>query len=85
MNDVVKAARDGVQNCHTTGDIRSLSSVLFRNISDKSKANIFSMCDELLEQRDWAMGVIAYDFAYRVKKQTMKARLSYLRAGLRNM
>lgn len=52
-----------------TGEIRKLSSKLFAQIQDKSIENVFSLCEELLEQRAWAFGVIAYDFAYRVKKQ----------------
>ena len=30
---------------------------------------IFVLCEELLEQHTWALGVIAYDFAHRAKKQ----------------
>lgn len=49
-----------------TGDIRKLSSKLFRQINDKSIEHVFALCEELLNQRAWALGVIAYDFAYRV-------------------
>ena len=52
-----------------TGDIRRLSSLLFKQINEKSIDNVFVLCEELLEQHTWALGVIAYDFAYRVKKQ----------------
>lgn len=52
-----------------TGDIRKLSSKLFRQINDKSIEHVFALCEELLNQRAWALGVIAYDFAYRVKNQ----------------
>ena len=52
-----------------TGDIRKLSAALYREIKDKSMENVFSICEELLEQHSWATGVIAYDFAYRVRKQ----------------
>ena len=52
-----------------TGDIRKLSARLFRSIDDKSIDNVFGICDELLEQRNWPMGVIAFDFAYRMRKQ----------------
>lgn len=52
-----------------TGDIRKLSSKLFRQIEDKSIEKVFSVCEELLERHTWALGVIAYDFAYRVKDQ----------------
>lgn len=52
-----------------TVEIRKLSNNLYRELDDKSKANVFKICEELLEEYNWAMGVIAYDFAYRVRKQ----------------
>lgn len=52
-----------------TGDIRSLSSRLFRSLEDKSIDAVFSICADLLEERNWPMGVIAFDFAYRMKDQ----------------
>lgn len=55
-----------------TIDIRKLwklSGNLYRELNDKSKANVFKVCEELLEEYNWAMGIIAYDFAYRVRKQ----------------
>lgn len=52
-----------------TGDIRKLSSKLYREIEDKSIGNVLFLCEGLLEQHNWALGVIAYNFAYRVKKQ----------------
>lgn len=52
-----------------TGDIRKLSARLYRKIEDKKIEHVFALCGELLEQRDWALGVIAYDWAYRVRKQ----------------
>jgi len=52
-----------------TGDIRKLSAKLFRNIKDKTKENVFIICDELLKERNWPMGVIAFDFAFRMKNQ----------------
>lgn len=52
-----------------TGDIRKLSAKLYREIKDKSIENVLSLCEELLEQHSWALGVIAYDLAYRARKQ----------------
>ncbi|MDR1687983.1 MAG: DNA alkylation repair protein [Clostridiales bacterium] len=77
MSDIIlNAEKDLVKLQNTpqgvhikTGDIRKLSSNLFRNLTDRSKENVFSICQELLEQRNWPMGVIAFDFAYRMKKQ----------------
>jgi len=74
MKDInVLIAKTEIKNCKNTGDIRKLSSRLYRSIIDKSKDNIFSICDEFLEQREWSLGVIAYDFAYRVRKQYDKS------------
>ncbi len=62
--------RNTPQGVHIkTGDIRKLSGKLFRGLKDKSKENVFAICHELLEQRNWPMGVIAFDFAGRMKKQ----------------
>lgn len=56
-----------------TGDIRKLSAKLYREINDKNIENVLSLCEELLEQHSWALGVIAYDFAYRARKQYSEA------------
>ncbi len=50
-----------------TGDVRELSSKLFSQIEDKSIENVFILCEELLNEHSWALGVIAFDFAYRMK------------------
>lgn len=77
MNDVIKIAEEEIKKLGftangehlKTGDIRRLSAKLYRSIGDKSKDTVFLICESLLEQRNWSMGVIAFDFAYRVKKQ----------------
>lgn len=50
-----------------TGDVRELSSKLFSQIEDKSIENVFILCEELLNEHSWTLGVIAFDFAYRMK------------------
>lgn len=52
-----------------TGDIRKLSARLYKEVKDKSIGNVLSLCEELLEQHSWGLGVIAFDWAYRVKAQ----------------
>ena len=69
MDEIVTAAKKEIEYCRNTGDIRKLSAKFFKNIKDKKTNYIFTVCDELLEQREWALGVIAFDFAYRMKKQ----------------
>jgi 3-methyladenine DNA glycosylase AlkD len=77
MNETVTVAKDEMKKLNSTphnghiktGDIRKLSAKLFRSIDDKSKEYVFTVCNELLEQHDWPMGVIAFDFAYRMRRQ----------------
>lgn len=52
-----------------TAKIRSVSSKLFKTLEDKNIDQVLTLCDSLLDERDWALGVIAYDWAFRVKKQ----------------
>lgn len=52
-----------------TGDIRKLSAKIFKMVDNKNIKFVFELCEELLEQKNWALGVIAFDWAYRVKKQ----------------
>ena len=75
MHEVVAEAKRALeslsqtpQGAHIkTGDVRSLSARLFRGVKGSPARAVFDVCTELLEQRSWALGVIAYDFAYRVK------------------
>jgi len=77
MNDIMLAVKTEIKNMdytitgknYRTGDIRKLSAKLFKNVKGMQIDIVFSICGELLEQRNWPMGVIAYDFAYRMKKQ----------------
>ncbi len=52
-----------------TGDIRRLSGKLYRLSGERKLENVLALCGEFLDRRDWAMGVIAFDWAYRVKAQ----------------
>jgi 3-methyladenine DNA glycosylase AlkD len=77
VNEIIIIAKKELENMNTTaqcshiktGDIRKLSAKLFKTINDKSKEYVFAVCDELLEERNWSMGVIAFDFAFRMKGQ----------------
>lgn len=51
-----------------TGDIRKLSGRLFREIEDKNVENVFYLCEEFLEQHTWELGVIAFDWSFRMKR-----------------
>ncbi len=53
----------------TTGKVRSVSSSVFKLIENKNIDHVLNLSERLLEGRKWELGVIAYDCAYRVKKQ----------------
>jgi 3-methyladenine DNA glycosylase AlkD len=74
MVDIVSAARSHLkilskQDGLTTGRVRKISSELYKELEDKSIDHVLILCEGLLEEREWALGVIAYDWAYRVRKQ----------------
>lgn len=74
MIDIVSDVRKCLENFSkenglTTGKVRSISSKLFKNLQDKSIDNLLTLCERLLDEREWALGVIAYDWAFRVRKQ----------------
>ncbi|QVK18503.1 DNA alkylation repair protein [Mycoplasmatota bacterium] len=74
MINFVSEARKQLENSSKgnglqTGKVRSISSTLYKMLEDKSITNVLSICEDLLREREWALGVIAYDWAYRVKKQ----------------
>lgn len=74
MINIVSEARSHLQNLSkekglTTGKVRSISSALYKSLEDKSIDNVFMLCEQLLEEHEWALGVIAYDWAFRVRKQ----------------
>jgi len=53
----------------TTGMVRRISAQTFKLIPDKTIDSVFKICEELLEERSWALGVIAYDYAYKMRGQ----------------
>lgn len=74
MIDIVLEARNRIGNSTkatglTTGKVRAISSSLFKLIEDKSIDNVLELCEKLLEERQWELGIIAYDWAYRVRNQ----------------
>ncbi|MGL5416238.1 MAG: DNA alkylation repair protein [Clostridium sp.] len=52
-----------------TGEIRKVSSKVFKVITDKKIENILEICEALLEEQSWELGIIAYDWANRVRNQ----------------
>ncbi len=52
-----------------TGDIRRLSAKLFRQVPDRKIGVVLELCNAFLEEHSWAMGVIAFDWASRMKQE----------------
>jgi 3-methyladenine DNA glycosylase AlkD len=67
-----------------TGGIRKLSAMFFKEMKGNPIEYVFNVCNELLEQRNWPMGVIAYDFAYRMRKQYDDKTFSVFEGWLEN-
>ena len=77
MHDLLRSAKQEIESLWSdvpegkhikTGDIRKISSKLFRQIPDKNMQNVSALCEEFLEEHTWELGVIAFDWAYRMKK-----------------
>lgn len=56
-----------------TGDIRRLSAELYRELKNCTLEETLPLCEMLLEKREWALGVIAFDWAYRKRAQYTEA------------
>lgn len=78
MESVVQAAEEELRRLAAavpkgkhilTGDVRRLSGKLYRQVGEKDSGRVFALCEAFLSRRDWAMGVIAFDWAYRVRAQ----------------
>lgn len=55
-----------------TKEIRTLSARLFRNVKTESIDTVFGLCQDFLEDHSWEMGIIAFDWAYRMRGQYSK-------------
>ena len=74
MDQYVELAYEGLgnktkENGLKTVDIRRLSNRLFRMEKNRVIDEVFSVYHALLEERKWELGVIAFDWAYRMKEQ----------------
>lgn len=74
MNDIILEAKEyfkglSKENGLTTSKVRSFSSKSYKSLEDKSINNVLELCEQLLDERKWELGVIAYDWAYRVRDQ----------------
>jgi 3-methyladenine DNA glycosylase AlkD len=74
MDDIVAEARNRLESLGKgddlrKGDVRKVSSELYKTLEDKSIDNVFALCERLLDEREWPLGILAYDWAYRVRRQ----------------
>lgn len=74
VNNIIAAAKNHLNNSSkenglTTAQVRCISSKLYKTLENKNIDNVLKICEDLLNERQWALGVIAYDWAYRVRKQ----------------
>lgn len=53
----------------TTAQVRSISSQVFSMIEDRQLDPVLNLCEQLLGDRKWACGVVAYDWAFRMRRQ----------------
>ncbi|WP_300300802.1 DNA alkylation repair protein [Anaerosolibacter sp.] len=88
MNNIISEAKNYFENSSkenglTTGKIRSISASLYRALDDKSIDNVLTACEHLLDERQWALSVIAYDWAYRIRKQYNNKTFSVFESWLK--
>ncbi len=71
---ILKQVNDSLESCYlnhpvTTKMIRQVSAQQFKQLPSHSIEEVLTWCDQLLQQHKWAHKVIAFDWAYRVRKQ----------------
>jgi 3-methyladenine DNA glycosylase AlkD len=52
-----------------TSDVRSVSAAVYKQIEVKELNSVLDLAEALLRLRKWEYGVIAYDWAFRVREQ----------------
>lgn len=72
--DIIKYVRSYIINTSKgkglrTGDVRLISSKIFKSLEDKSINKILNYSEQLLKTGEWAFWIVAYDWAFRVNKQ----------------
>jgi 3-methyladenine DNA glycosylase AlkD len=56
----------------TTAGIRKISASCYKNLSRPSIDQVLALGEELLEMRRWSLSVVAYDWAFRMRKHYQK-------------
>ena len=89
MVEFVKAELDSVKNEAEskpilTADCRRIAGKLLRKLKGESADYIFSICEELLKEQSWAMGVTAYSLANRLSPRYEKRHFETFEHWLEN-
>ncbi len=50
-----------------TGDVRKVAATEYKKLKNRSTEDVFELCEHLLDKGDWALKVIAFEFAHRRK------------------
>nr|WP_258075283.1 DNA alkylation repair protein [Vibrio hyugaensis] len=65
-----------------TSLVRTISANGFRSLESKVPDDVFDQCEILLSKRDWALSLIAFDWAFRLKKYYDKETYSRFESWL---
>lgn len=52
--------------------VRKISAKIFREVKDKTKKDVFAICEELLEDNKFEEATIAFDWTFRLRKDFKK-------------
>ena len=51
-----------------TPDVRRVGAAWFKRVKDRKLKDVLALCEGLLDKKRWALTIIAYDWAYRLKR-----------------
>jgi 3-methyladenine DNA glycosylase AlkD len=71
MPDILHEVRTRLQDSAglATAQVRAVSAHVFGMIADRRIDPVLALCEQLLADRTWACGVVAYDWAFRMRRQ----------------
>lgn len=53
----------------TTPEIRKIAAERFKQLPSHQKNKVFAWCESLLKEAKWEYGIVAFDWAYRIRNQ----------------
>ncbi|MFZ5825275.1 MAG: DNA alkylation repair protein [Bacillota bacterium] len=83
--DILGEVRTRLQDptAQTTAQVRSISSHVFNMIEDRRIEVVLDLCEQLLDDHRWACGVVAYDWAFRMRRQYSERTFATFEAWLK--